>query len=327
MSDHSPRKYRREKSDTKGITMVIDGSTVCYAALHSVGHLSYSGRETGVIYGFLKQVLMLSTKFKTDDFIFCWDDKNYHRRKLYSNYKIGSVKSREKQNPLDKAKRDSMYHQMEILKANTLPTMGFVNSFQLSGFEADDLLAYWAKKLHNNNNVILVTDDKDLYQCLDYCGIYQARKKRVITKKKFEIEYGIEPLKWAEAKAIGGCGSDSVQGIRGASDPAKNANSKAILYLKGELTKGKIFDAIESTEGQKTIARNRKLVTLPYPIIPPRRMFKRNNTYSTNKFRKAFDQHRFISFLGEGFLKWQRNFNLKSRSQSGERIFTTRRVD
>ena len=69
---------------------------------------------------------------------------------------------------------------------------------------------------------------------------------------------------WVKAKAIGGCDSDNVKGIYGVADPAKSNSSKAVEYIKGTLTKGKIYDKIVSEEGQNTIMRNMSLVFLPY---------------------------------------------------------------
>ena len=83
----------------------------------------------------------------------------------------------------------------------------------------------------------IVSTDNDLYQLLGYnVFIYNPSTKVKMTAKRFKLEYGISHKKWVIAKSIGGCNSDEVVGIKGAADPKNNPNSKAIAYIKGELT-------------------------------------------------------------------------------------------
>lgn len=250
-------KSRKEKKDINKI-LIIDCSTIIYAAFHTMGNLSYEGMETGVIYGFLKKVLSFAKQFKTTKFIFCWDHAKNYRSKAYPNYK---KKRRLLLTPQKKDERDVMLAQSMTLQWKLLSTMGFMNSHIQNGYEADDLIAYWVDKLIKLNDIkiIVISSDTDLYQLLDRCSIFNPASKKMITRKKYELKYGISPKEWVMAKAIGGCSTDEIVGIKGASDP-KNPESKALKYIKGEITSGKIYDRIKSRLGQRRIERNLMLV-------------------------------------------------------------------
>ena len=292
-------------------TVVIDASSISYAAFHTTGHLSYNNMQTGIIYGFVRRLLSMAIKFETTDFIFCWDDHITHRHKDYPEYKQKRKKVKEKDMEEDPAYEQaikSLRAQMILLKFQCLPTMGFMNNFLLELYEADDLLAHWAKKLAGGREVIMVTSDADMYQCLDYCRIWCPMKKKYFTKKMFVEKYGIQPDQWAMAKAIGGCDGDGVIGIAGVADPKKET-SKALKYLQGKLPNGKIKSRIESDKGQAIIKRNLPIVTAPYQEELMGKMIKRRNRFSKKGFIKVFDSLHFKSLLAnENFSKWEKTF-------------------
>jgi hypothetical protein len=274
-----------------------------------MGTLSHGGRPTGVIYGFLRRILVYAEKFKTTDFVLCWDSGKSIREDFYPKYKEGRNKKRSESTDWEKAERIEMIRQVHKLRDEIIPYLGFKNSFVQTGFEADDLLAWWADKL-NGREVILVTSDNDLYQCLsDNCCLYLPNKKTWFTCRNFIDIYKITPEQWAFAKAIGGCSGDGVIGIKGAADPKNNPNSLTLKYIRGELTKGVVYSRIE--DGDEVIARNMKLVELPCPIKQLKRMLKRRNKYSRKAFIKVFDEHRFISMLdNKQFHRWEKAFGI-----------------
>lgn len=236
--------------------ILIDSSTLIYNAFFKYGLTNNQNREVAVIYGFIENFLKLANKFESNELIFCFDSRSNFRKEAFSEYKKRHEAMSETDIKIAKLRRK----QEVKLRNNILRQIGFRNIFYRTGFEADDILSYLAKRLKNS---YLVTNDADMYQNLDYCDIIDPKGKNIFTKKQFRKKYKIKPSEWAKAKAIGGCQSDNVIGINGASDP-KNETSKALKYMTGELTKGKIFDRIESDEGRKIIARNLKLVTCPY---------------------------------------------------------------
>ena len=249
--------------------------------------------------------MKLAIKFKTNDFILCWDSGTGHRLQRYPAYKENRAPAALSEE--EKADRRERVLQGSRLTTRVIPNLGFRNSFIQPGFEADDILAYWANKLKDKGTrVIMITNDSDMYQCLNDCSIYNPTTKKSFTKVDFIKKYNVKPEQWAMAKAIGGCSGDNVEGIEGVGDP-KSQSSKALKYIRGELTSGRIYERIEN--GEFIINRNLQLVALPYQDIPLTRMIRKRNKYNRRGFLQTFDKYHFISFLKtDSFIKWERAF-------------------
>lgn len=298
-------KLGTEKQDSN--LLILDCSALTYAAYYTHGTLSYSGKPTGVIYGFLKQVLTLARKFNTNRFLFCFDAGYSMRVNAYPEYKANRDKKRKEYTPSEKKSYDSLLYQTIALNHEILPNLGFKNCYIQTLFEADDLIAVLCERLRYKG-LIVVSDDADLYQLLDKCDMYLPKRKKLFTEKDLKRDFGVLAKDWALAKAIGGCEGDNVKGIVGVSDPKKKT-SKALKYLKNDLNKGVIFDRITSNEGKEIIARNLELVKLPYmPQLIKRTIFRRD-TFARQRFIRVFDKYHFKSFLkNENFEQWEEIF-------------------
>lgn len=294
----------KNKKDT---ILLIDCSTIVYAAFYTYGTLNYHGKPTGIVYGFMKKILMLAKKFNTTNFILCWDAGVSHRHSIYSQYKAKRIKQRSEMSDDEKEQRNWMLAQSIALNHRWLPYLGFKNNYIRINYEADDLLAYWVDRYKDSGKrLIMVTTDSDMFQCLDNCSIFNPSTKKLFTRKLFIKKYGIKPDEWALAKAIGGCEGDNVKGVKGVSDP-KKPSSKALKYLKGELTKGKIYDRIKAASD--LIQSNLKLVELPYNMDGMKRMIIRRNKYRRRRFIRVFDKNHFKSFLEKDkFVEWEETF-------------------
>jgi len=226
--------------------LIIDSNNLGYAAHYSVGGLSSDGNRTGVIYGFLKKILFLAETFDTNQFIFCWDSKHNFRKKFYPKYKGNRWK-----NLTDEQKKERVIvrQQFKELRRKVLPELGFKNNYVQWGFESDDLMAsiVYDNTYLKDNDFIMVTSDNDMYQCLNFCSIYNLQKNESFTKDDFIKKYKIMPEQWALAKAIGGCDSDNVKAVNDVADPKKET-SRALSYIRGELKKGIIYNKIKEFE-------------------------------------------------------------------------------
>lgn len=286
--------------------LIIDCSSLIYSAYFTMGNLSYNNERTGVIFGFLKKVLKLAKDFDTNKFYFCWDHGQNKRKEVYPKYKANRHKNWSEQ---EKIEFDLMHKQGEELYIMTLPGIGFKNSFQQTGYEADDLMAVIASRLHDQNRkAIMITSDADMYQCLDKCDIVNPSTMKRMTAKILLEEYRVTPNQWCICKSLGGCSGDNVIGIVGIADPKKKT-SKALKYICGELKKGKIYERIESEEGQKIIERNISIVTLPFKPEEMQQIIFRRDKITKEKLINTFGKYRFRSMLEDDQLKeWERMF-------------------
>jgi len=279
------------------ITLLIDSNYLCWRAHYTTGDLSIKEQKTGVIFTFLNQVLKLSKMFDTNQFIFCWDSKKSYRKIIYPPYKYNREKKKKELTEEEKRDLQKAYKQFDMLRTEILSELGFSNVLHYPGFEADDIIAKLTKEIVFGNKLI-ITSDNDMFQLLNmYTTIYELKEKKKITLDDFCNKYNIGPALWSTAKAIGGCNSDEVIGIKGAADP-KSETSKALSFIRGELNDGKIKERITSDEGKEIIKRNMSLVDLPFCDgweLPDIKLSTDN--FKKKNFVEVFDRFDFRTFL------------------------------
>jgi len=302
------RRSRPEQGDGKPSVLIFDATALSYAAFYAIGTtLSYNGKPTAVIYSFLMKVLQLARMFKTNEMVFAWDAGYSWREVNYPQYKQARREKKEEASPEEKEVFDQLLYQQIQLHTSVLPRLGFKNSFCFPKYEGDDIIGKLVKDHFKGRAKIVITSDSDMYQLLDKCDIFLLKQKKLFTNKDFQEKYGIHPDQWPLAKAIGGCSTDGVIGVQGVSDP-KSPTSKALKYIRGEITSGKIYDRIKRAENE-CVQRNLPLVTVPYMESEMPEIKIRQNRVTRRKLIKQFDKFRFISFLeDETFSKWEEAF-------------------
>lgn len=292
---------------SKEKVLIIDGQHIGYLAFHSMGELSKGELKTGVVFGFLREMLKLAKRFETNRFVFCWDSRANHRKKIYDAYKD---KRHNDLTDQERKERALAKQQFKDLRSNVLPRLGFKNIYIKHGYEADDLMAILCGLFNGPSNdkydLILVTSDEDMYQVLEMADIYKVAKKQLYTKKDFIDEYNINPGIWDRVKAIAGCSGDEVTGIKGVGEKT------AIKYLNHELSEGsKKYRAITSPNGKRIIKRNQKIVRLPLRHLKLK-PYVENEKFKRNDFIDVFEDYAFRSFLtSDEFEKWVKYFKLK----------------
>ncbi len=271
------------------LNLVIDCNYLCHRAIHTMGALSANNLSTGVLFGFLMQLKTFAKNFGTNKVIFAWDSKESKRKKIYPEYKNNRDLS--KLSTEEQESRIIAYGQFDILREHILPLMGFKNNFQFTGYEADDILAMVT--MNYDLPFVTITGDHDIFQLLDFTDIYlPAGDGKYITYNSFVSEFGIKPKDWITVKAIAGCSSDNVQGVRGVGD------TTAIKYLKGELKKtSKKYTGICSAYDTNIITRNLELVTLPFSNDVLDECILTLDTLSYEGFVEICEEFNFNSFL------------------------------
>lgn len=252
--------------------VVVDANYICYRAFYSTGSLSAGGRATGVVFGFMREVRALEDRYPNARLAFAFDYGQGKREQEYPWYKATRRAKRKKEMKSDPAKKKmwkAFQEQVDKLREDYLTRAGYSNVFFHSGYEADDVIArVVADRLQrnvqatNNTPVVIVSGDEDLYQLLNAkeVSVHHPKDRTTLTRKTFEKRYGIRVSDWVKVKAIAGCKSDDVPGVRGV------AEKTALAYLTDPFdmppAKRKAIDEFVKSE---EYVRNLELVTLPYP--------------------------------------------------------------
>lgn len=266
-----------------------------------MGALSSENEGTGVIFGFLMQVLAYAKEHQTNDIIFCWDSVNSKRKEVHPEYKAN--RTSEDLSDADKAAKADGYKQFDILRKEVLPLMGFKNIYYQDKYEADDLIA--TTVMYHEKDFVIITSDQDMYQLLDFASVWNPSKKEMYSYEDFYEEWNLVPEEWIKIKTLAGCSSDNVIGIKGVGEKT------VAKFLKNELKPHlKSYQKI-MVEMDEVKERNKILVELPFPgshvfkIQPDELNF--NNFVQKICYRYSFD-----SFLNDKYyIKWENFFHNK----------------
>lgn len=192
--------------------MILDGNSVINRAFYGVKPLTTrEGLYTNAIYGFLNILEKMEKEEQPDAVCVAFDLHGPTFRHLkYDGYKAtrhGMPEELAQQMPVMK----------QVLQAMNIPT------YACKGWEADDVIGTVGKICGNNDwECVIVTGDRDSLQLIDE----HVKVKLVISKPgqttatlydadKFIEEYGFEPKKMVDLKALMGDSSDNIPGVAG----------------------------------------------------------------------------------------------------------------
>jgi len=227
-------KNGRETPDRETI-YVVDGSSYLYRAYFSTHRefTSSTGLPTRAIYVITNMMLKILREKDPKYILVAWDAKGpTFRHELYDSYK---------------ANRPSMPDDLSVqvpYVRKVIDALG-IPQIEITGFEADDIMAAVAKKLgeQQGHRVVLVTGDKDMRQLVSENVVLWDPMKDVVTDlAAFREEYGIEPRQYADVQALSGDPSDNIPGVPG-------IGPKTALKLVREF--GSIENLIESLDTLK----------------------------------------------------------------------------
>src|SRR5690242_10393136 len=154
--------------------LLIDGHYYVYRSYFAILHLSNSrGEATNAIFGFTKTLRLMLKHLQPDLGAVIWDRGLPQRRTaLQPDYKV----TRKEMPP-------PMVPQLEAIE-ELAPWLGF-QSISLPDTEADDLMGcYTLKARERGIEVVLATNDKDLFQLVDQdVKIYSTAKADLASPK------------------------------------------------------------------------------------------------------------------------------------------------
>jgi DNA polymerase I len=193
---------------------LIDGSGYIFRAYYALPPLSRKsdGLPTGAVSGFCSMLFKLLEDSRSDDtihkpthFAVIFDSarKNF-RNEIYKEYKANRSEAPEDLAPQFEYIRKSV-------KAFNLPSIELIN------YEADDLIATYAKKItQGGGKVTVISSDKDLMQLVsDNVRLYDPMKSKVLGEKEVIEKFGVKPNQVIDVQALAGDSSDNVPGVPG----------------------------------------------------------------------------------------------------------------
>lgn len=293
---------------------LIDVLNMAHRALYSLGKLSGEELETGITFAFFEQlrITIRDGRVWTNKIALCFDSKISYREMAYPPYK----KKRKENKTDDEIKqREIMDRQIGLLAKKYLPKIGF-RMFRQAGLEADDIMAKIALKFRGRDNLraIILTADGDLCQCItNNVHWYDTCRDNYLTPLTFQDKKGCKPNAYAMVKAIAGCATDNVEGVKGVGEKT------AIEFIDGNLPISfKRYLAIISETGNAIMKRNIPLVKLPHAKTKPIKL--RKPIYNPDAFFEMCEELGMYSYLeGKRKKEWENIFAGTFKPQATQR--------
>ena len=189
--------------------LVVDGNSILNRAFYGIKPLTTKdGMFTNAIYGFLTMFERMKADVQPDAVAIAFDLKTKtFRHKAYDQYKANR-----------KGMPEELHMQMAPLK-ELLGYLGY-RIVTCEGYEADDILGTLSKKCADTGNTcVIATGDRDSLQLVnDSVSVRLAKNLNgtmMYTPEIVKEEYGVEPKKLIEVKAIQGDSSDNIPGVAG----------------------------------------------------------------------------------------------------------------
>ena len=289
---------------------LIDGSGYIFRAYYALPPLSRKsdGLPTGAVSGFCSMLFKLledarsdDSKYKPTHFAVIFDSaKKNFRNDIYSEYKANRSEAPEDLIPQFEYIRKSV-------KAFNLP------SIELLNYEADDLIATYAKKIiEAGAKVTVISSDKDLMQLVsEKIRLYDPMKSKVLGEKEVIEKFGVKPYQVIDVQSLAGDSSDNIPGVPGIGIKTASELINKYKTLDNLLKKA---DEIPQNKRRETLLANkdkallsRKLVTLkddvPIKDEPSSFILKEIQKEKLFDFLREMEFNRLlsraISFYGE----------------------------
>jgi 5'-3' exonuclease len=253
--------------------LLIDGHYYVYRSFFAIRELANSkGEPTNAIYGFIKTLRRMVKDLAPDTGAVIWDR--------------GMPKRRIELQPAYKQQRaempDKMIPQLTFIQ-KIVPMLGFA-SLDLPDTEADDLMASYAVAARDRGDeVVLATNDKDLFQLVgDRVKVYSTNKADLAAPSDAFALLGVEAVKkkWnvtppqiGEVLALIGDSVDNIPGVdglgaKGAATLLNNHGSlDAILADLDSVKNERMREKLKSSRVQ--IEQNREMVRLDLDLPLP----------------------------------------------------------
>ena len=253
--------------------LLLDGHYYVYRSFFAIRELSNSrGEATNAIYGFVKTVRRMVKDLAPDIGAIIWD--------------AGIPKRRSDLQPAYKETRaempDLMRPQLTFIQ-DLAPLLGFA-SLWLPDTEADDLMASYACAARDRGDeVVLATNDKDLFQLVgDRVKVYSTNKAdlanpadgfALLGAEKVREKWDVAPQQIGDVLALVGDSADNIPGVPGLGPKgaakllAEHGSLDAILADPAAVKNERIREKLIGSHGQ--IIQNREMVRLDLDLPLP----------------------------------------------------------
>ncbi len=248
--------------------ILVDGNNLMFRSYFATaysGNLmkNSKGEATNALYGFANMINKIILEEHPSYMAVAFDIGKNFRHEKYENYKAGRQET-----PKD------LLEQMPKARI-MLDAMG-IKHLEVENYEADDIIGTLSKKVleHPNFDATIVSSDKDLLQLInDEVDVKLLKTKGFIryNPRTFTDEYGIDPIKMIDLKALMGDASDNVPGVKGIGEKTalkllQEYGSLEGIYENIDNIKGSIHDKLINDKESAFFSKEICTIYLDVPL-------------------------------------------------------------
>lgn len=284
--------------------ILVDGNNLMfrsfYATLYSGSTMTNKeGFPTNALYGFVNMMNKIIAEEKPEYIMVAFDIGKTFRHEKYDYYK-----GKRDETP------DDLKCQFPVAK-KILNAMG-IKYFELAGYEADDIIGTFAKKVDENDDFIatIISSDKDLLQLIsDDVEVKLLKPKDYIrmNKQVFFDTYGLEPIKMIDLKSLMGDASDNIPGVKGIGEKTaikllQQYGSLNGVYENIDNIKGAVHDKLVNDKDNAYMSYDIATIYKEVPIDTDFNNIKYKEE-ETDELINIFNDLDFHSFLRKSTIK------------------------
>ena len=221
--------------------VLIDGNNLLFRSFYATAYSktimkNSKGFPTNALYGFVGMINKIISEENPEYIVVAFDIGKNFRKEKFDFYKEGRS-----------ATPDELKMQMPVAR-EILTAMG-IKYLELAPYEADDIIGTIAKKAEENEEYfsLIVSSDKDLLQLISFETEIKLLKQSGFIRyneESFKNDYGIDPIKIIDLKALMGDSSDNIPGVKGIGEKT------ALKLLQDYGSLDGIYENIESISGK-----------------------------------------------------------------------------
>lgn len=221
--------------------ILVDGNNLMFRSYYATAYTgnmmkNSKGVPTNALFGFVSMINKIIAEEKPSYMAVAFDIGKNFRKEEYDFYKEGRIDTPEE-----------LKMQMPIAR-DILDKMG-IKHFELAPYEADDIVGTIVKMTEEDKDFasVIVSSDKDLLQLIsDETEVKLLKQTGFIryNHETFVADYGIEPIRMIDLKALMGDSSDNIPGVKGIGEKT------ALKLLQEYKSLENLYDNIDSVTGK-----------------------------------------------------------------------------
>lgn len=239
--------------------ILVDGNNLLFRSYYATAYQGVimrnsKGFPTNALYGFLNMMNKIIHEEKPNYILVAFDRGKTFRHDQYDSYKAGRIEMPEELKlQFPKAK--------EILDA-----MGICH-YEIDHYEADDIIGTVSKIVDQEDEftATIISSDKDLLQLIsDEVDVKLLKSNSFIRmdQEEFRRQYGVDPIRMIDLKALMGDSSDNIPGVKGIGEKT------AIRLLSEYQTLDNLYQNLENIKGKtkEKLAEDKENAYMSYDL-------------------------------------------------------------